>query len=187
MRANLEDEKALRILSECNYKIEDAILKYNQLKLSNDFSKQWTEEENEAFEEGYKEFGKDFRQIKENKVFLNRKKVFIFKEIFNFFKFKNNAIGELVNYYYLWKKTERHDLFINKFKIKKKNHLLHPTATDYMERFIIEREETLAEASTSIVSLLTPPAAVLHDSSNEINNKNIKSQNEIMEKNLAIE
>jgi hypothetical protein len=44
------------------------------------------------------------------------------------------AVGELVQFYYLWKKTERHDVFANSFRIEKKKYTLHPGTTDYMER-----------------------------------------------------
>ncbi len=43
-------------------------------------------------------------------------------------------MGELVQFYYLWKKTERHDVFANSFRIEKKKYTLHPGTTDYMER-----------------------------------------------------
>lgn len=29
---------------------------------------------------------------------------------------KNRTVGELVRFYYTWKKTERHDLFVEKCK-----------------------------------------------------------------------
>ena len=46
------------------------------------------------------------------------------------------AVGELVQFYYLWKKTERHDVFANSFRIEKKKYTLHPGTTDYMERYV---------------------------------------------------
>ncbi len=49
-------------------------------------------------------------------------------------KVGTRAVGELVQFYYLWKKTERHDVFANSFRIEKKKYTLHPGTTDYMER-----------------------------------------------------
>ena len=34
----------------------------------------------------------------------------------------NRSVGELVQFYYLWKKTERHDVFANSFRIEKKKY-----------------------------------------------------------------
>merc|ERR1712117_519041 len=45
-----------------------------------------------------------------------------------------------VQFYYLWKKTERHDVFANSFRIEKKKYTLHPGTTDYMERFMDEQD-----------------------------------------------
>lgn len=38
-------------------------------------------------------------------------------------------MGELVQFYYLWKKTERHDVFANKTRLEKKKYTLHPGVT----------------------------------------------------------
>lgn len=35
-------------------------------------------------------------------------------------------MGELVQFYYLWKKTERHDVFANVTRVEKKKYMLHP-------------------------------------------------------------
>jgi hypothetical protein len=35
-------------------------------------------------------------------------------------------VGELVQFYYLWKKTERHDVFANATRMEKKKYTLHP-------------------------------------------------------------
>ena len=75
----------------------------------------WSEEECKAFETGLRVYGKDFHSIQNQKV-------------------GTRAVGELVQFYYLWKKTERHDVFANSFRIEKKKYTLHPGTTDYMER-----------------------------------------------------
>ena len=53
-------------------------------------------------------------------------------------------MGELVQFYYLWKKTERHDVFANSFRIEKKKYTLHPGTTDYMERYVKRQTKYLA-------------------------------------------
>ena len=42
---------------------------------------------------------------------------------------KTRSVGELVQFYYLWKKTERHDMFANKHRLEKKKYALHPGVT----------------------------------------------------------
>ena len=56
-------------MNDCNYNVNEAITKYNN---TNTFgiAKEWSVEENDAFEEGYKEYGKDFRKIQEKMVFF---------------------------------------------------------------------------------------------------------------------
>ncbi len=56
----------------------------------------WSEEECKAFETGLRVYGKDFHSIQNQKV-------------------GTRSVGELVQFYYLWKKTERHDVFANSF------------------------------------------------------------------------
>lgn len=53
---------------------------------------------------------------------------------------RTRSVGELVQFYYLWKKTERHDIFANKARLEKKKYTLHPGITDYMDRFLEEQE-----------------------------------------------
>ena len=36
------------------------------------------------------------------------------------------SVGELVHFYYLWKKTERHDLFAQQARLGKKKYLFQP-------------------------------------------------------------
>jgi len=74
-----------------------------------------------AFETGLRVYGKDFHSIQNQKM-------------------GTRSVGELVQFYYLWKKTERHDVFANSFRIEKKKYTLHPGTTDYMERFMDEQE-----------------------------------------------
>lgn len=49
-------------------------------------------------------------------------------------------MGELVQFYYLWKKSERHDIFANKTRLEKKKYTLHPGLTDFMDRFLEDQD-----------------------------------------------
>lgn len=117
-----DDEEALYLLLQCGYNVEEALRRRRINAVpSNDTMSLWSEEECRHFENGLRHFGKDFRQIQQNKV-------------------KTRSVGELVQFYYLWKKTERHDIFANKARLEKKKYALHPGITDYMDRFLEEQE-----------------------------------------------
>lgn len=53
---------------------------------------------------------------------------------------KTRSVGELVQFYYLWKKSERHDIFANKTRLEKKKYTLHPGLTDFMDRFLEDQD-----------------------------------------------
>lgn len=83
----------------------------------------WSEEECRSFESGLRLYGKNFHLIQLHKV-------------------RTRSVGELVHFYYLWKKTERHDIFASKVRLEKKKYALHPGTTDYMDRFLDEQENS---------------------------------------------
>ncbi|KAK9509923.1 hypothetical protein O3M35_004810 [Rhynocoris fuscipes] len=117
-----DDEEALYLLLQCGYNVEEALRRRRINAVpANDSMSLWSEEECRHFENGLRHYGKDFRQIQQNKV-------------------KTRSVGELVQFYYLWKKTERHDIFANKARLEKKKYALHPGITDYMDRFLEEQE-----------------------------------------------
>ena len=66
---------------------------------------------------------------------IGRRHIFVFDAL-KYFQVGTRSVGELVQFYYLWKKTERHDVFANSFRIEKKKYTLHPGTTDYMERLV---------------------------------------------------
>lgn len=51
---------------------------------------------------------------------------------------KTRSVGECVHFYYLWKKTERHDVFANKARLEKKKYNLNPCVTDFMDKYLEE-------------------------------------------------
>jgi len=127
-----DDEHALYVLLQCSHNVEEALKRRKtNSNQSNDTTSLWSEDECRLFENGLRNFGKDFRQIQLHKV-------------------KTRSVGELVQFYYLWKKTERHDIFANKARLEKKKYALHPGITDYMDRFLEGQDGSIGrDRSTS--------------------------------------
>ncbi|RWS04009.1 mesoderm induction early response protein 1-like protein [Dinothrombium tinctorium] len=125
-----DNEQALFLLLQCGHKVEEALRRRRmQPQLNNIYEPMtsWSEEECRNFEEGLKTYGKDFHLIHKNKV-------------------RTRSVSEIVQFYYLWKKTERHDAFASKWRIEKKKYSLHPGTTDYMDRFLDEQENLALQA-----------------------------------------
>lgn len=117
-----DDEQALYLLLQCGYNIEEALRRrrINSVPRSEAMSI-WSEEECRNFETGMRVYGKDFYTIQKTKV-------------------RTRSVGELVQFYYLWKKTERHDVYAHKTRLEKKKYALNPRITDYMDKFLEEQE-----------------------------------------------
>lgn len=128
-----DNEQALYLLQQCGHNVEEALrrLKMNVGLYSEEMSP-WSEEECRNFEAGVRAFGKNFYLTQQNKV-------------------RTRSVGELVQFYYLWKKSERHDIFANKVRLEKKKYTLHPGVTDFMDRFLEEHENSTRERSMSPV------------------------------------
>jgi len=116
-----DDEQALYTLLQCGYNMEEALRRCRLNPCSNESMSLWSEEECSHFESGLRVHGKDFHLIQMNKV-------------------KTRSVAELVHFYYLWKKTERHDIFANKARLLKKKYGLLQGFNDYMDRFLDEQE-----------------------------------------------
>lgn len=123
-----DDEQALYLLLQCGHNTEEALRRkrINPVPSTEQMSI-WSEEECRNFESVLRLYGKDFHTIKHAKV-------------------HTRSVGELVQFYYLWKKTERHDVFANKARLEKKKYNLNPGLTDYMDRFL----EELDTANTGV-------------------------------------
>lgn len=144
-----DDEQSLYLLLQCGHNMEEA-LRRRRLNATlppvvavaaattashpspdNDTRMSlWSEEECRNFESGLRIYGKDFHAIQQAKV-------------------RTRSVSELVQFYYLWKKTERHDIFANKARLEKKKYSLHPGLTDYMDRFLEEQENNGVSGNTS--------------------------------------
>ncbi|XP_066586919.1 mesoderm induction early response protein 1 isoform X2 [Prorops nasuta] len=131
-----DDEQALYLLLQCGYNLEEALRRrrMNVVPPTETVSL-WSEEECHNFESGLRSYGKDFHMIQKNKV-------------------RTRSVGELVQFYYLWKKTERHDIFTYKARLEKKKYALHPGITDYMDRFLEEQEGVRDRSSSPNVHCL---------------------------------
>jgi len=125
-----DDEQALYLLLQCNYVVEDAIGKRKSQTNPQAEMALWSEDECRDFESGLRVYGKDFRQIQKNKVM-------------------SRSVGEIVQFYYLWKKTERHDAFACQTRLTKKKYAFHPGITDYMDRFLDENESAASSRASS--------------------------------------
>ncbi|XP_046544736.1 mesoderm induction early response protein 1-like [Haliotis rubra] len=117
-----DDEQALYLLLQCGHNVEEALRRRKmQAVPTSDPMSLWSEEECRNFENGLRTYGKNFYLIQQNKV-------------------RTRSVGELVQFYYLWKKTERHDIFAHKNRLEKRKYALHPGVTDYMDRFLDDQD-----------------------------------------------
>ncbi|KAL5269803.1 hypothetical protein ACHWQZ_G003316 [Mnemiopsis leidyi] len=96
--AHRDDEEALYILHSHGYKVDNALERAEKQVNSRSrccvgqIMKPWTEDECQSFENGLKLYGKQFHLIQKNLV-------------------PSRTISEVVQFYYLWKKTERSKFF----------------------------------------------------------------------------
>jgi len=87
----MNEEQALAILQICKYKISTSKLLMQQYTPEID---EWTVEEKCLFEQAYKFYGKMFARIRQ--------------------MLPDKSVGDLVRYYYLWKKTRLHKSVMDK-------------------------------------------------------------------------
>ncbi|XP_028443081.1 mesoderm induction early response protein 2 isoform X1 [Perca flavescens] len=88
-----DNQQALYELVKCNFNAEEALrrLRFNVKVFSEELCV-WSEEECRSFEHGFRVYGKNFHLIHANKV-------------------RTRSVGECVEYYYMWKKSDRHEYF----------------------------------------------------------------------------
>ncbi|KAG5878022.1 hypothetical protein JTB14_014263 [Gonioctena quinquepunctata] len=130
-----DDEQALCILQQCGHNVEEGLRRLRMAVPANGAENMseslWSEEECRNFESGVRCFGKNFHKIQQEKV-------------------RTRSVGELVQFYYLWKKSERHDIFANKARLEKKKYALHPGLTDYMDRFLEDQDSRDRSSSPNV-------------------------------------
>ncbi|GIY42485.1 mesoderm induction early response protein 1 [Caerostris darwini] len=88
------EAELLKLLHDTNYDKKKALLGYESLLTKENGSKTWSGEECTIFEKGLEKHGKDFKSIQ--------------KEI------QTKTLEEVIYFYYVWKKSERFDVFIRK-------------------------------------------------------------------------
>ncbi|VDD75122.1 unnamed protein product [Mesocestoides corti] len=108
-----DDEEALFLLLRSNFDTDEALQRLQMKPVQPTeippHLETWSELDCAAFEKGFIAFNKNFLQIQENKL-------------------RHKTVAELVHFYYLWKKTARHDEFIRLYRREKKKPL-HPGIT----------------------------------------------------------
>ncbi|KAF3690970.1 Mesoderm induction early response protein 2 [Channa argus] len=88
-----DNEQALYELVKCNFNADEALRRLHfNVKVFSDELCAWSKEESRNFEHGYRVYGKNFHLIQANKV-------------------RTRSVGECVEYYYMWKKSDRHEYF----------------------------------------------------------------------------
>uniref|UniRef100_UPI00358F0002 mesoderm induction early response protein 1-like isoform X3 n=1 Tax=Myxine glutinosa TaxID=7769 RepID=UPI00358F0002 len=106
-----DSEQALYKLMRCDFDTAKAREQLNSgMQAQRADESAWTEDECRDFENGLRQFGKDFFQIQLNKV-------------------RSRTVGECIAFYYMWKKSERHDFFAQQHRLGKKKYNLHPGVT----------------------------------------------------------
>lgn len=128
-----DDEQALFLLLQCGHNTEEALRRRRINTIPTANMSLWSEEECKNFESGLLSYGKDFYLIQQNNV-------------------RTRSVGELVQFYYLWKKSERHDIFASKARFEKKKYILPAVLTDYMDRFLEETDASLDRSSSPNVA-----------------------------------
>uniref|UniRef100_A0A3Q3KS01 Mesoderm induction early response 1, family member 2 n=1 Tax=Mastacembelus armatus TaxID=205130 RepID=A0A3Q3KS01_9TELE len=108
-----DNEQALYELVKCNFNAAEALRRLHfNVKVLGDELCAWSEEECRNFEHGYRVYGKNFHLIQANKV-------------------RTRSVGECVEYYYMWKKSDRHEYFTQQAtRLTRKKYSLQSGSTE---------------------------------------------------------
>uniref|UniRef100_A0A3B4AP11 Uncharacterized protein n=2 Tax=Periophthalmus magnuspinnatus TaxID=409849 RepID=A0A3B4AP11_9GOBI len=129
-----DNEQALHELVKCNYNTREALERYcSHLKSSKEKSPPWSEEECKNFEHALQMYDKNFHLIQKHKV-------------------PTRSVAECVAFYYMWKKSERFDFFVQQNRFGKKKYSSYPGVTDLMDRLVDEAEGLAVDSSSSVCS-----------------------------------
>ncbi|CAL8251160.1 unnamed protein product [Boreogadus saida] len=106
-----DDEKALFELLNCKFNPHEALERYcSHVKSTMDESPPWTEEECRSFEHALQMYDKNFHLIQKHKV-------------------PTRTVAQCVAFYYMWKKSERFDFFVQQNRFGKKKYNSYPGVT----------------------------------------------------------
>lgn len=129
-----DDEQALFLLMQSNHNVEEALRRRRATPpAASNPSAPWTDEECRNFENGILTFGKDFHTIQAQRL-------------------RTRTVSEIVQFYYLWKKTERHDVFANKMRPDKKKYMLHPGVTLVVYELLEKENQKDASSKDSVTA-----------------------------------
>nr|XP_055063398.1 mesoderm induction early response protein 3a isoform X2 [Misgurnus anguillicaudatus] len=128
-----DNEQALYELLKCNYNVQEALERYRKNeKSSKGEMLPWSEEECRNFEHALLLYEKNFHLIQKHKV-------------------TTRTVAECVAFYYMWKKSERFDFFVQQNRFGKKKYSSYPGVTDLMDR-LVDEAEGLVDGSGSVCS-----------------------------------
>ncbi|XP_031426455.1 mesoderm induction early response protein 3 isoform X1 [Clupea harengus] len=129
-----DNEQALYELVKCNYNTYEALEGYcSNLKSSKEESPPWSEDECRNFEHALQIYEKNFHLIQKHKV-------------------STRTVAECVAFYYMWKKSERFDYFVQQNRFGKRKYGSYPGVTDLMDR-LVDEAEGLADTTSSVCSV----------------------------------
>ncbi|XP_062310858.1 mesoderm induction early response protein 3 isoform X1 [Osmerus eperlanus] len=129
-----DNEQALSDLMTCNYNTQQALERYcSNVKSSKEDSPPWSEDECRNFEDALLIYEKNFHLIQKHKV-------------------TTRTVAECVAFYYMWKKSERFDFFVQQNRFGKKKYSSYPGVTDLMDRLVDEAEGLAVDSSSSVCS-----------------------------------
>ncbi|XP_035291435.1 mesoderm induction early response protein 3 isoform X1 [Anguilla anguilla] len=124
-----DNEQALYELMKCNYNTHDALR--SNAKSSKEEGLPWTEDECRNFEHALQIYDKNFHLIQKHKV-------------------RTRSVAECVAFYYMWKKSERFDYFVQQTRFGKKKYSCYPGVTDLMDRLVDEAEGLAVDEAGSV-------------------------------------
>ncbi|KAL3062805.1 mesoderm induction early response protein 3 isoform X1 [Trematomus bernacchii] len=129
-----DNEQALFELVKVNYNTREALERHcSRVKSSKEKSPPWSEEECKNFEHALQMYDKNFHLIQKHKV-------------------ATRTVAECVAFYYMWKKSERFDFFVQQNRFGKKKYSSYPGVTDLMDRLVDEAEGLAVDSSSSVCS-----------------------------------
>ncbi|XP_077110041.1 mesoderm induction early response protein 2 [Ranitomeya variabilis] len=107
-----DNEQALYELVKCRFNTDEALrrLSFN-VKVVQGHLCAWSEDECRSFEQGFRVYGKNFHLIQANKV-------------------RTRSVGECVQYYYTWKKSERFEHFTHS-RLGRRRPLINTASVEY--------------------------------------------------------
>ncbi|XP_071966958.1 mesoderm induction early response protein 2 isoform X2 [Engystomops pustulosus] len=107
-----DNEQALYELVKCRFNTDEALrrLSFNVKVVQGNLCA-WSEDECRSFEQGFRVYGKNFHLIQANKV-------------------RTRSVGECVQYYYTWKKSERYEHYTQS-RLGRRKPLMNTTTVEY--------------------------------------------------------